>query len=50
VRVNSGFCWEPIAEGWINSITYAFLAIPNFIVGYGKSTCIVAGAWKMRIT
>lgn len=38
-----GWCWEPLAEGWINSITYSFLALPNFLLGYNEITSIVAG-------
>jgi len=34
-----------MAEGWINSVTYTVLAIPNFIVGYNHVISYVAGGW-----
>lgn len=37
------FICEPLAEGWVNSIMYAFLAIPLFGMGYNAIISISAG-------
>lgn len=37
------FLFEPLAEGWINTIMYSFLAMPLFPLGYNQVISIVAG-------